>query len=563
MSEPTPDSGFLRNAFANPAEAASDFFRWLKSPPEQAEVWRDYRRVWREAAFLRTLSLPSAGRTVLIAAVDSPFYEVKQMAMLAVALKQAGWRPVVLTNSPGMRWPRRYFRAFGLEEFIYWDDLSLPATEREACARTADEMLARPLTFAAAKQWTHEGCWIGPQILSAVSRGALQGAPDVTDPVIVRQIRERLPDTLQRIRKARRILESVRPQMMLIIEANYAKYAPLTDLAVNSGVNVIQITQPNRDDAFMLRRLTSATRREHPSSLARENFLRLREEPWTEREERELGEIFAGRYGGRWFLQARNQPGAEALDRGQVFQRFHLDPARKVAVVFSHVLWDANLFYGEDLFADYGDWFVQTVRAACQNPRLNWLIKMHPANVWKRARMGTTAELSEVALIREHIGELPPHVRLLFPDEKISTRSLFDIADYGVTVRGTVSVELPCFGVPTLTAGTGRCHGLGFTVDSESREQYLGRLAHIEELDRMTPEQVQWAKRHAHTVFCRRPWFMKSFRAEFRPGGPHRHMLEQNLHLAVSSLAELDRNGDLVKFATWAAANANVDYFDH
>jgi hypothetical protein len=126
-----------------------------------------------------------------------------------------------------------------------------------------------------------------------------------------------------------------------------------------------------------------------------------------------------------------------------------------------------------------------------------------------------------------------------------------------------VSVELPCFGVPTLTAGTGRCHGLGFTVDSESREQYLGRLAHIEELDRMTPEQVQWAKRHAHTVFCRRPWFMKSFRAEFRPGGPHRHMLEQNLHLAVSSLAELDRNGDLVKFATWAAANANVDYLDH
>lgn len=564
MSTGTVGASFLGEAFASPVEAARDFFRWIKVPDEQVEVWRDYRKVWEAAAFLRARPLAGTPKgTVLIAAVDSPFYEVKLMSMLAVALRLAGWRPVVLTNSPKLRWPRRYFRAFGVTDFVYWDHLDLSPAQMADCERTAGELLAQPLTFAAAKMWTCEDCWIGPQILSAVSRGALQGAPDVTDPAVVSQIRDRLPDTLRRIRFARQVLDAVRPEMMLIIEANYAKYAPITDLAVHRGVNVIQITQPNRDDALVVRRLTRATRREHPSSLARENFLRLRQEPWTEREERELGEIFAGRYGGRWFLQARNQVGAEALSREQVFQRFQLDPAKKTAVVFSHVLWDANLFYGEDLFADYGDWFVQTVRAACQNPRLNWLIKMHPANAWKRARMGTTTELSEVALIRQHIGTVPPHVRLLYPDEKVSTRSLFDMADYGVTVRGTVSVELPCFGVPTLTAGTGRCHGMGFTVDSNSVEEYLGRLARLEDLERITPEQTQWAKRHAHTVFCRRPWFMKSFRAEFQPASVRRHMIEHNLHLSATSLAELEQTGDLAKFAEWAAANANVDYFDH
>ena len=82
----------------------------------------------------------------------------------------------------------------------------------------------------------------------------------------------------------------------------------------------------------------------------------------------------------------RNQPNSEDYAKGEIFKRYSLDQSKKLAVVFSHVLWDANLFYGEDLFKDYGDWFEQTVKAACGNDRVNWLIKMHPANLWKRSR---------------------------------------------------------------------------------------------------------------------------------------------------------------------------------
>ena len=108
-----------------------------------------------------------------------------------------------------------------------------------------------------------------------------------------------------------------------------------------------------------------------------------------------------------------------------------LDPTKRTAVMFSHVLWDANLFYGKDLFDNYGHWFVETVKAAVANPRLNWVIKLHPANLWKRELAGVSSEFDEIRLIREHIGELPPHVHLLLPDTKISTLSLFRMADAG------------------------------------------------------------------------------------------------------------------------------------
>ena len=41
-----------------------------------------------------------------------------------------------------------------------------------------------------------------------------------------------------------------------------------------------------------------------------------------------------------------------------------LDPERKTAAIFSHILYDATFFYGESLFADYEEWLVEAVRAA-------------------------------------------------------------------------------------------------------------------------------------------------------------------------------------------------------
>jgi len=549
-------SGYWSSTFVNAGEWLHDLARWAKNPTEQRAVWRDYRRTWEQGAFLRR-GFPDqdSDRTVLIVSVDSPLYEVKQMAMLGVGLRRAGWRPVVLLSNRRHRWHRRYFRAHGLEELIYWDEIPAGQLNTEESV----SMLHSATTFQEVKQWSAADCWIGPQILSSISRSTFRGAPDVNHPNIRQQLEDRLPETLARIPVAQQVLAQARPQLMLIVEANYAKYAPLTDLAVNAGVDVIQVIQPNRDDAFIMRRLNRYTRREHPSTLARDVFWQLRERDWTDAEQAELDEVFDARYGGKWFLQARNQPSACNVDQAEMIQQLGLDPQRKTAVVFSHVLWDANLFFGEDLFQDYGEWFVETVKAAVANPEINWIIKLHPANLWKRQRAGVTSKYSEMLLIQENIGELPEHVQVMYPDTDVSTRSLFNLAEYAITVRGTVSSEAPCFGVTTLTAGTGRCDQFGFTVDSDSAEAYLAKLADIQNLPAMTNQQIQWAKRHAHTVFCRKPWVFKSWRASFDRSG-RKHMLDSNLELAAHSWDEIGDNEDLRLWAEWASDPSQVDY---
>jgi hypothetical protein len=246
------------------------------------------------------------------------------------------------------------------------------------------------------------------------------------------------------------------------------------------------------------------------------------------------------------------------LSPEEIRQELHLDPSKLTAVIFSHVLWDANLFYGKDAFENYGDWFIETVKAAVANPRLNWLVKLHPANIWKRKLSGATGEYGELRLIREQIGNLPSHVKILPADTRISTLSLFKLVDVGITVRGSIGYELPCFGVPVVTAGTGRYSAFGFTQDHANREDYLRTLTTLESIGPLTAENVRRARVHASALFVRRPWIYKSFRTEI--GHDVADPLFQNLVPTVKNDQQIDENGDLGRFAVWAARPDDIDY---
>src|SRR5437764_1483727 len=231
-------------------------------------------------------------------------------------------------------------------------------------------------------------------------------------------------------------------------------------------------------------------RRGHPRSLSDPSWETVRRMPWTPERDRELDDEFAKRYGNAWALSRRIQGWTTDRSREEVMDALGLDPAKKTAVLYSHILWDANMFYGEDLFADQEEWFVETVRAAASNPRVNWIVKLHPANVWKLKREG----LEEVRDEEDALRDLPPHVAVVPPDSDLSTRSIFGVTDYAITIRGSVGFELPCFGVPVLTAGTGFYSGRGFTIDSATSEEYLRRLGAIERIPPLSPESVEPAR---------------------------------------------------------------------
>jgi hypothetical protein len=169
------------------------------------------------------------------------------------------------------------------------------------------------------------------------------------------------------------------------------------------------------------------------------------------------------------------------------------------------MLWDAPVMWGKPLFSTYQEWFVETVRAACRNTSVNWVVRVHPAHISKQADEGYRGDAAEVRVLRQHVGTLPPHVVALPPEAPVSTMTLLAIMDYCLTVRGTVGVEAARLGIPVLTAGPARYSGLGFTIDSASREEYLSRVARIQDVPPLSAAQRELAERFAYGLFLLRP----------------------------------------------------------
>jgi hypothetical protein len=374
-------------------------------------------------------------------------------------------------------------------------------------------------------------------------------------------LRELVPAALQTAVRAERAVAAVQPHSALFLERGYTPFGEVYDVVVNAGVNTIQWVGAHVNEALVVRRCTDVNRHDHPFSLSEETWEDVTSMPWTEAEEAVLQREFEDRYKeGAWFNRQRLQDGKLVKEVDELRRQLGLDPARKTAVVFSHLFWDATFFFGEDLFDNYEQWLVETVRAACRNPALNWIVKLHPANVWKLKRENAPMEFVEESALRKAIGPLPSHVRLLRPETDINTFSFFRLMDYCLTVRGTIGIESPCYGIPVLTAGTGRYSERGFTIDSQSREEYLGRLARLENVPPLGPREIELARRHAYALFKRRPLVFSSFRLVF-PGADHpSHPLDHDVEIFLRSREELLRAPDLAAFAEWAVESKRLDY---
>jgi hypothetical protein len=519
---------------------------------------RDLRELQRRhGAVLGAVPEPTGGTALLASLSHSPF-QLKLEGMLAKGLQLAGADVAAAVPSAGTL-PRRYLETFGISRFVTlaedgaWSSSRSP--EREAARILADVGSTEEL-----KELAFRGAGVGRQALSTVSRHLHEGAVDLSDPDTRAGVDRFLALAIRMTYAAERLLDDVAPETLVFNERNYAAEGPLSDLALARGLNVLQFVAGFADDALVFKRFTQETKGLHPRSLSRASWERVKTMHWTPERDRELEEDFDRRYAGETYVARLHRGWTRRQSRDEIAERLGLDPARKTAVVFSHVLWDANMFYGRDLFDDQEQWFVETVRAACANTDVNWLVKLHPANLWKLRRDGYRGELDEHRALREHIGALPDHVRVLEPDVDVSPWSLFPLVDWGVTIRGSVGFELPCFGTPVLTAGTGFYSGRGFTVDSSSREQYLARLRELSAIPRLDEHAVELARRHAYALFRLRQTRFTSFRQIYFVDSSG--AAEATIGVSVASAEELFRSRDLRAFGDWAVNSRELDYLE-
>lgn len=530
------------------------------------DVHQDYRKTKAQLGFLGATSLPPVNRSreVLIVSMTELPVLLKFHGLLALGLRTRNYHPLLLLPSRKAR-SLRYLKLFGLGDhnILAWTDLVREyGPSLEEVTRVVDGLLAEAPGIPGLKQLQYRGVFVGKHALSSAIRTRLRRVVDVTSPDQRQLIRQKLIGAVESVGVAQRLLSTRPIQKMIVRDAGYVPNGGIYEVGLLNGVDCVRGEMGQMLGHWLLKRYDLQSRGQALFSMSEATWKRLWGSALTSGQGQELDANFRDRYDPSSTVDLyRYQDGKRPLSPEEVRAKLSLDPRRKTAVVFSHISWDASFFDGEDLFDDYEQWLVETVRVAVDNPRLNWIVKLHPANQYKlKAEDQMVTRETEMEALAA-LGPLPGHIKILHADTEINTQSLFPLTDYGVTVRGTIGMELPCLGIPVVTAGTGRYDGYGFTLDSSSREQYENRLRALERVPRLSADQIEMARRHAYwSLIARQVSFEDVAPATSMPHGRSGHPLFYNVGIRARSPEEIANAASMRAFLDWFLESDEPDF---
>ena len=521
-------------------------------------AWQDYRRV---ANALRVNVAPvefgeKRGRILLVALEGMNHFIVVVWGVLTWGLRAYGYETLAVTLRAERR-NNRLLRLFRIPLTVLEDCGTTEADRRDA--ETIAAQLSTLDSLPSALAFHHDGMPLGKFAVSTWCRKAESGDVDLDQPAIRQQVGRIAAETFLNCCRAKHLYRDLAIDKVFCTELNTDSYGGFYLAARLLNLDIVRFASSNRDNAYFLQHMDGEFNSWHHSALAPATWRRLRNDPF--RDETELQDFFAKRYGGAWAVFSRNYKGTSAAPPEKIRETLGITPQDPFAIVFSHILYDTLYFYGDDIFNSYAEWLIETLKAASANPRVTWGIKLHPSNIWRGAAK-KEGKFEEERLLDRYLSNLPPHVKLIQPDTKFSPLSWMQAADFGITVRGTPGLEMASMGKTVITAGRGRYDRAGFTTDPNSTDEYRSLLAQLPDLPRMTEEQVTLARQYMHAVFVRKAFHVTSLDTVLATG---KQSLTQYNDLLLLPSAKLRGQPpaewpDVKKLARWLSDRSQRDY---
>ena len=194
-----------------------------------------------------------------------------------------------------------------------------------------------------------------------------------------------------------------------------------------------------------------------------------------------------------WFNKAQDS------SREELAAKLGLDN-RPLVIALTSVLWDACLHYESNAFPSLADWMRQTITHFAERPDLQLIVRVHPAEV-----TGFVKSRARIAdMIAAAFPTLPENVKVVPPEDPLSTYSLIDHANAVLVYSTKTGIEASAQGLPVVVAGEAWIRNKGFSHDAISPDSYRAILDQLPFEGPLAPEKRERALRYAYHFFFRR-----------------------------------------------------------
>jgi hypothetical protein len=169
------------------------------------------------------------------------------------------------------------------------------------------------------------------------------------------------------------------------------------------------------------------------------------------------------------------------VSRSEFVKELNLNPDLPICTIYLHAFSDANHYEQKMIYRSYFEWCMDTINVIKTINHVNWVVKDHP-----------------LCCLYDEVGVVPALMKkynINYVPDDINARSILEISDSIVTVRGTVGLEAPNFDIKPILSGYSYYNMYGFTINCETKEEYYKALSAITFKTQLTEEQKYIAAR--------------------------------------------------------------------
>lgn len=546
--------------FSKPTRAVKNLFKKIR---QRILDEIQFRQFAQHVHGQRTITAAEDQHRCKLIIIDGNDHEIIwaiRWSTLIQPFLRKGYRLVVLTRRASAI-QNKYYWLFGCKRFLFIDDFFKKKRLPKELRRQLDEIFHSADVKSALLNFHYNGLPVGRITLSGYSRYHFRGHVDFHSLTEMKGLRKLFCKNLMYACYAKDFLE--RPDIYITSEAFHDEHGIFYYYMLNRDVNVIKMNLSVMDECMIVQKRNQTNDGMHHNMVTKTTFdhIQADKDIKVESVRAFVESNFADRYSAKWHLSKRNFRNTVFADRQQIIKEYGLDPGKKIAVIFSHVLYDTLYFFEKEIYQDYTAWLIDTIQTAIQNDHVNWLLKLHPSNSW-RGEFHNESEYEEVRIIKKAFGQLPDHVKLVYPSTMINPLSWIKHADFGITVRGTIGMEMPCFGRHVITAASGRYTHLGFTIDPEDKEKYRDTLRNLQAIPSMTDDQIRLALYYYYTIFALKPLQLSMLKPVVRMGFKEVRLFGSmySMPTAPIDLCEKSCAPEVESFAVWAEKKDCIDY---
>jgi len=294
-----------------------------------------------------------------------------------------------------------------------------------------------------------------------------------------------------------RLLDEYEPDVLFLFNGRFSSTRVALELARKKGIRVVCHERGLRHENLTLYKDVNC----HDMGDARRVWEQWGNVPLTREE---LGRIHGylddRRHGKNIGWRAMT---SQPQDRRRVQDALEIPPDKTVWVLYTSSGDEvATAPDWQGAFQVQEDWIEETIRFVAQHPSILLVIRVHPNTAGRFAAGENRGELEKMLELGEN---LPENVRMVMPDDDISSYTLMDISTVGLCYQSTVGLEMACTGAHVAVSGGSWYSTMPFVTTVVERDAYdsiLEKFVSVKEGHRDIEIQ-RLANRYAYGIFYR------------------------------------------------------------